>query len=114
MASRSVSILLREQFRNNIINRPSAAIPRILFRSASYGDDRIDLEKVKKELTPEIKPPGPEWIDQGWKDDGMGYGDYPNYVEWSYQNRDPNLKYFDQQNMRDFGEPIHVNDDILG
>lgn len=57
---------------------------------------------------------GPEWIDQGWKDDGLGLGDYPNYIEWSYQQRDPNLKYFDQQQLRNYGEPLHLNDDILG
>ena len=62
---------------------------------------------------PPIKPPGPEFIDVGWKDDGTGYGDYPNYIEWSYQNRDPNVKYWDQQMRRDFGEPLHVNDDSL-
>ena len=56
---------------------------------------------------------GKEFVDKGWKDDGMGLGDYPNYAEWSYQNRDPNLPYWDQQERRHFGEPLHVNHDAL-
>ena len=52
-------------------------------------------------------------MDQGWKDDGMGLGEYPNYTEWSYQSRDPNLTYWDQQERRHFGEPLHVNHDAL-
>lgn len=65
--------------------------------------------------SPPIKPPGPEWVDKGWKDDGTGFGDYPNYQEFSYQDRDPRPvePYFDAQDRRYYGEPIHVNDDML-
>ena len=56
---------------------------------------------------------GKEWVDQGWKDDGTGLGDYPNYTEWSYQNRDPDLPYWDQQDRRHFGEPLHVEHEML-
>ena len=76
---------------------------QLLTRSASHGGPP----------PPPIKPPGPEWIPKEWKDDGTGYGDYPNYVEWSYQNRDPTAQYFEQQDRRHFGEPLHVNDDVL-
>ena len=52
---------------------------------------------------------GPDWEDRGWKDDGLGLGDYPNLPERSYQLRDPYAKYWDQQDRRNFGEPVsHV------
>merc|ERR1712188_9512 len=64
---------------------------------------------------PEIMPPGPEWVELPWPDDGIDYGDYPNYVEWSYQTRDPHpaIPYYDNFDRRYYGEPLHYNDDIL-
>jgi len=82
-------------------------------RNVSYGD--LPPEKIPPR--PKIRPPGPEWVDQGWNGEqkGNGWADYPNWVEWSYQNRDPRPKipYDDPQMRRYFGEPLHVNDDIL-
>ena len=49
---------------------------------------------------------GPDWEDKGSKDDGLGIGDYPNLPERSYQLRDPYAKYWDQQDRRNFGEPV--------
>ena len=51
---------------------------------------------------------GPDWEDRGWKDDGFGLGDYPNLPERSYQLRDPYQKYWDQQDRRNFGEPVSI------
>lgn len=59
---------------------------------------------------PEIKPWGPEWVQQPWPDDGTGHGDYPNWYRWSYQDRDPHATYDDQQERRNYGEPVHVSD----
>merc|ERR1712141_346918 len=64
--------------------------------------------------TPPVMPvSGPDWEDRGPKDDGLGIGDYPNLPERSYQLRDPYVKYWDQQDRRNFGEPLHEEDDIL-
>ena len=49
---------------------------------------------------------GPDWEDKGWKNDGMGVGDYPNLPEHSQQLRNPYLTYWDQQDRRNFGEPV--------
>ncbi|XP_057312752.1 NADH dehydrogenase [ubiquinone] 1 beta subcomplex subunit 8, mitochondrial-like [Hydractinia symbiolongicarpus] len=88
---------------------------RLINRGSIFHGNNISVRAASNTggKSPPIKPPGSEWIDQGWKDDGTGLGDYPNYQEWSYQNRDPNLKYWDQQERRHFGEPLHVNHDAL-
>ena len=52
---------------------------------------------------------GPDWEDRGPKDDGLGIGDYPNLPERSYQLRDPYVKYWDQQDRRNFGEPVGLS-----
>jgi len=96
--SNAVRLLAR-----NVRVKQPLNLQKLVLRSASSSG----------KAPPPIKPPGPEWIDQGWKDDGTGLGDYPNYAEFSYQHRDPNLKYWDQQDRRNFGEPLHLNDDIL-
>jgi len=62
---------------------------------------------------PPVKPWGREWVDEGWPQDGTGFKDYPNWSEWSHQDRDPTAKYWDQQQRRHFGEPIHFYDDGL-
>merc|ERR1712176_416216 len=103
MAAR-MSRIFKSLSRNSCLLKGQTPISSILLRNASTGNDPPG---------PPIKPPGKEFIDQGWKDDGLGFGDYPNYVEWSYQRRDPNLKYWDQQELRHFGDPLHVNHDAL-
>lgn len=82
--------------------------PDGLYQSKYPGDD------FKPELP--ITPPGAEWVDEGWKDDGTGFhGAYPNWKEWKYEHRDPRPAepYFVRQDKRYFGEPVHLNDDIL-
>ncbi|XP_065052310.1 NADH dehydrogenase [ubiquinone] 1 beta subcomplex subunit 8, mitochondrial-like [Rhopilema esculentum] len=65
--------------------------------------------------TPPVTPvSGPDWEDKGWKNDGMGIGDYPNLPEHSQQLRNPYLTYWDQQDRRNFGEPLHEEDDAIG
>nr|XP_047125973.1 NADH dehydrogenase [ubiquinone] 1 beta subcomplex subunit 8, mitochondrial [Hydra vulgaris] len=91
------------RFNKNLSKIPIQYLSTVRYYSA-HGDDSS---------IPDIKPPGPEWIDQKWKDDGLGHGDYPNYKEFSYQLRDPYKKYWDQQDRRDFGEPLHIEHDIL-
>jgi len=76
----------------------------------SKKSEFADLDIAKP---PEIKPWGKEWVDQGWPKDGTGFKDYPNWAEWSHQDRDPNAQYDDQQMRRNFGEPIHFYDDGL-
>ncbi|ODV96792.1 hypothetical protein PACTADRAFT_48607 [Pachysolen tannophilus NRRL Y-2460] len=41
------------------------------------------------------------------------YVDYPKIKAINYQKRDPYLKYDDQQNRRNFNEPLHPNADAL-
>ena len=55
---------------------------------------------------------GKEWVDKGWKDDGTGHGDYPNYAGFHYKSRNPLEDYFDTQERRHFGEPIHIDDEL--
>ena len=60
-------------------------------------------------MPPVTNVTGPDWEDRGWKDDGLGIGDYPNLPERSYQLRDPYGKYWDTQDRRNFGEPVSLN-----
>ncbi|XP_066917761.1 NADH dehydrogenase [ubiquinone] 1 beta subcomplex subunit 8, mitochondrial-like [Clytia hemisphaerica] len=103
MAARISQVLKRSLFSQSKTIQKST-LSTTFVRNGSTGNDPP---------APPIKPPGKEFIDQGWKDDGLGLGDYPNYKEWSYQNRDPTLPYWDQQERRHFGEPLHVNHDAL-
>ncbi len=71
----------------------------LYFYSASDGPPKV--------TAPPITPvSGPDWQELEWKDDGLAIPDYPNLPRRSYQLRDPNLKYWDQQDRRNFGEPV--------
>jgi len=74
---------------------------------------KIRLASSSARTPPIVPVNGPDWEDRGWKDDGLGLGDYPNLPERSYQLRDPYAKYWDQQDRRNFGEPLHEEDDIM-
>lgn len=41
-------------------------------------------------------------------------GGYPNPPAIKRQFRDPHAKYWDQQERRNYGEPIHEDNDVLG
>lgn len=41
------------------------------------------------------------------------YPDYPSVAPVNLQHRNPYLKYDDQQNLRNFGEPLHPHHDLL-
>lgn len=41
-------------------------------------------------------------------------GGYPNPPPVKRQFRDPHAKYWDQQERRNYGEPIHEDNDVLG
>jgi len=79
--------------------------------SSDKGDNPDDIKEGKKVWT----RAGPEWVPEKWKDDGMGWGEYPNWKEWSYQHREPrpDEAYFEPQDRRYFGEPVHMNEDAL-
>lgn len=38
---------------------------------------------------------------------------YPEVPREYYYHRSPDQKYFDQQNRRDFNQPLHLDDDVL-
>ncbi|KIW08891.1 uncharacterized protein PV09_00813 [Verruconis gallopava] len=41
-------------------------------------------------------------------------GNYPNPPAVKRQFRDPHAKYWDQQERRNYGEPVHEDNDVLG
>jgi len=48
-----------------------------------------------------------------YPDDGMGYGDYPKLPRISTESRSPNDQWDIPQMKRNFGEPLHVDADLL-
>ncbi|KAL1981700.1 hypothetical protein VTN96DRAFT_2314 [Rasamsonia emersonii] len=47
-------------------------------------------------------------------DDPLQNGNYPNPPAIKRQFRDPNADWWDKQERRNFGEPVHEDNDILG
>eukprot|EP00112_Aurelia_sp_Birch-Aquarium-sp1_P000301 Seg1026.3 transcript_id=Seg1026.3/GoldUCD/mRNA.D3Y31 product="NADH dehydrogenase" protein_id=Seg1026.3/GoldUCD/D3Y31 len=95
---------------------------RIALRNVAVTRRILGSGRIAKRLgssnapTPPITPvSGPDWEDRGWKgkDDGLDVGDYPDLPGRSYQLRDPYGKYWDQQDRRNFGEPLHEEDDLF-
>eukprot|EP00794_Sanderia_malayensis_P012728 gene12729-14033_t len=104
MAARLVKILQGNSF---AVRRILSSNHRIFARAASSGSSTV--------VPPPITPvSGPDWEEKEWKDDGFALHDYPNLPARSYQLRDPYATYWDQQDRRNFGEPLHEEDDALG
>jgi len=49
-----------------------------------------------------------------YKDDGTGYGDYPKLPMVSADSRDPHALYDMPEFKRNYGEPLHVDADMIG
>lgn len=47
-------------------------------------------------------------------DDGFGYGDYPKLPMIAAESRDPYALYDNPEYKRNFGEPMHVDVDMIG
>lgn len=49
---------------------------------------------------------------QPYPDDGMGFGDYPKLKDESVERRDPYYPWDMPELKRNFGDPIHIQDNI--
>ena len=64
-------------------------------------------EKVTWVIAPRTRILHPDWSRIPMEEDDVRMiGDYPDYGTQSYQERDPYVKYFDQQGRRHFGEGV--------
>ncbi|KAL9984119.1 hypothetical protein ACROYT_G006379 [Oculina patagonica] len=61
-----------------------------------------------------LPTPENDWkgFTRGWKDDGYALGDYPNLPDISNQRRQ-HKGWWDPQERRNYGEPIHQDEDAL-
>merc|ERR1712135_10864 len=118
------SLLLRHAVRalGKATRMNNASTAGLVVATRKRHDD-YDLGLYEKEFPEDPHPPelpittpGPEWVDEGWKDDGLGYhGVYPNCKPFRFEHREyrPAIPYFSDQDKRYFGEPVHIDDDIL-
>ncbi|KAK9467126.1 hypothetical protein V1512DRAFT_252919 [Lipomyces arxii] len=87
--------------------KAAASRPGVSVHSGSKSFARIQTQYIRKYATES------EFKDGEDEGDVNLNGRYPEYPYMFNQHRDPYVKYDDQQLRRNFGDPLHEDDDLL-
>lgn len=106
--------LMRRRFSSNGDRKFPFEIPK-LEKDTPKTLDQTEIEPADKwEVASRVRIFHPDWSRIPMKEDDVRMiGDYPDYGSQSYQERDPHVKYFDQQGRRHFGEGVPEDFEVL-
>jgi len=76
-------------------------VARLVIRNSGPRASFSQIRSLSAQVDPEL-------------DDPLQNGNYPNPPAVKRQFRDPNQDWWDKQERRNFGEPVHEDNDILG